>query len=103
MRLKPISVLIICLDGLVPIEGLAFKVGSRELVVHKPRPAVLPVDDNYKISAVVGFSIPISPTRDRREAVHFASIEVPKISEHEWARRCEMAQEAKKNLKVVEG
>lgn len=103
MRLKPISALIICRDGLVPVEGHAFKVGTRELVVHKPRPAVLPVDDSYKVSAMVGFSIPISPTHDRREAVHFASVEVPKIGEKEWAARCELAQEIKKNLQVVEG
>jgi hypothetical protein len=106
MRLKPISFLSIYPDGLVKLEGHAFKVGERQLVVHKERPQLYEIGPhyrNYLVSSVLGFGIDISPTKDRREAVAFAYNEVPKISQDEWAERCKLAEQIRRNLQVVEG
>lgn len=103
MRLKPTSFSAIFADGPVRLDGHAFKVNGRELVVHKARPQILVIDKTYKISAAVGFAIPINPTEDRRAAVAFAYDEVPKISDEEWRLRSQLAERAQKNLKIVEG
>ena len=103
MRLKPTSFYAIYRDGLVLIEGHAFEVDGRWLVVHKERPQLLVIDKNYKISAEVGFGIPIAPTANRLRAVAFAVDEVSKISAAEWFERCRLVEEARKTLRIVEG
>lgn len=103
MRLKPTSFYAIYRDGLVLIEGHAFEVDGRWLVVHKERPQLLVIDKNYKISAEVGFGIPISPTTNRKNAVAYACTAVAEISAAEWFERCRLAEEARKTLRIVEG
>lgn len=103
MRLKQTSFIAIYKDGLVRLPGRAFNVNGRELVVHKERPQLLVIDKNYKVSAAIGFCIPINPTQDPRAAVAFAYDEVPKISDEEWTVRSAFAESAQKTLKIVEG
>jgi hypothetical protein len=103
MRLKPITFQAIYADGLVQLEGHSFEVDGRELVVHKERPQLLVIDPNYKVSSIIGFGIPIDPTKSRFNAAISAENEVSKIGAEEWAARCKLASDARKTLTVVEG
>lgn len=106
MRLKPTKVAVIYADGLVELDGFLFDVGGREMVVHKERPQLYVLGGSYMdylVSSIHGFGVAIGPTRSRLVAVSFANEEVSKISDKDWAERCRVADQLRKQLKVVEG
>lgn len=104
MKLKPTTFLAIHKDGLVELPGHEFEVNGRKLVVHKVRPALQPIDKNYKVSeATVGFSVPIKDTTRRDEAVQFGTEEVLSIDEESWLRAIKHFDEFRKTLRVVAG
>lgn len=103
-KLKPITFLAAYKDGLVETSGHEFEVNGRKLVVHKTRPALLPVDKFYKVSeATVGFSVPIPNTTKRAEAVQFGAEEASKIDEESWQRVIKQYAEFRKSLNIVQG
>lgn len=104
MKLKPTTFLAIYKDGLVETAGHEFEINGRKLVVHKTRPALLPVDKFYKVSeATVGFSVPIQNTTKRHEAVQFGAEEATKIDEESWLRAIKQFDEFRKSLNIVQG
>lgn len=103
-KLTPITFLAIYKDGLVETPGHEFEANGRKLVVHKTRPALLPIDKFYKVSeATVGFAVPIQNTTRRDEAVQFGADEVSKIDEESWRQAIKQFDEIRKTLKIVRG
>lgn len=102
MKLKPTSFYAMFPDGLVQLNGHAFDVVGRALVVHKTRPGNLDWDKAYKVSeATLGFGIPIPSTQNRAIAVSSAETVVSAISQQEWNRRMAAAAAHRTTLKVI--
>lgn len=104
MKLKPTSFYAIYQDGLVQLDGHGFSVNGRQLVVHKTRPALLPIDKFYKISeATAGFAVPIESTTVRAVAVQFAVDAMKGVSDESWKREIVRHLALAKSMKVVKG
>lgn len=104
MKLKPTSFRAIYQDGLVQLDGHGFSVNGRQLVVHKTRPALLPIDKFYKVSELTaGFSVPIASTTVRATAVRRAADAMKGITDESWKREIARHLAIGKKLKVVEG
>jgi hypothetical protein len=103
MKLDPITFHAIYADGLVELQGHAFEVNGRKMVVHKVRPLLAAIDKAYKISeANVGFAVRISPTNNRAEAVRLGSTEVQGISEESWQAFIKSAEKFRVSLSILE-